>query len=142
MRIHTVCTGNICRSPMAAALLSSGLDAARNEVSSSGVSGLSGQRADPLATRVCRDHGLDISTHIARTVDECDLVSQDLILAMEHEHRRFLAQRFPHLQGRIFLLGRWENELEIPDPYGRDETYFLSVFELIERCCRSWLTRL
>ncbi|MFN3217644.1 MAG: low molecular weight protein-tyrosine-phosphatase [Acidimicrobiales bacterium] len=87
MRILVVCTGNICRSPMAEALLrtnaaAAGLDV---QVASVGMHAVTGP-ADPQAKRVMAARGIDIGEHRARQFRPVDAGSADLVVAMERAH--------------------------------------------------------
>jgi len=79
-----VCTGNLCRSPMAAALLRRRLaedgraDAFR--VRSAGTWALDGSPAAPYARQVMAERGLDISDHRAHELTAQDVAEADLIL--------------------------------------------------------------
>lgn len=95
-RVMTVCTGNICRSPMAEivlreALAASGLDGAV-VVDSTGVSGEEqGNPVDRRARRVLTAHGYPAGdAHVARRVTSAELGERDLVLAMTAHHARAL----------------------------------------------------
>jgi protein-tyrosine phosphatase len=95
-RVMTVCTGNICRSPMAEIVLRDRLEAAglgdRVVVDSTGVS--DEERGNPIDRRartVLLEHGYAVDgTHRARQVRPDDLASRDLVLAMTAQHARAL----------------------------------------------------
>ncbi len=109
-----VCTGNLCRSPMAAALLNARYRH-QNPAISAGTNGVDGQPAHPLAQELLAHHGIDLSEHRARTVSPQMLSTSHLILTMETSHQDWILTRMPTLQGRVHLLGRWR-DLEILDP--------------------------
>jgi protein-tyrosine phosphatase len=139
--ILTVCTGNICRSPMAEAVLAARLQKSAS-VSSAGVAAWPGRPAEPEAIEVCQKNGLDISRHRARQFDEALLEAHPLVLVMEEAHRRWIARRFPHMREQVFLLGHCMEGIEVPDPYGEDRDTFSDVFEQIRHCCEAWAERL
>src|SRR5438034_4194984 len=88
--ILLVCTGNICRSPMASGFLSGllrdrGIDEVR--VASCGVSAWEGSPPTPEAVAAMREQGQDISGHVARRMSRRIVESADLIVGMSSEHR-------------------------------------------------------
>jgi protein-tyrosine phosphatase len=101
-----VCTGNACRSPMAAAILQQrlanrGVDA---RVTSAGTMPWSAGATEP-AVEVMREHGLDIAGHENRQVTR-DLVEEaDLVLGMTRDHVSIAIARSPSARGRTFLVG-------------------------------------
>lgn len=98
MEIMTVCTGNICRSPLAELLLATRLKDAGVTVSSAGVRGLSAAAMTPEAIDLAIEYGVtedDADAHRSRYLTEQMLTSPDLILAMTRDHRRALAELAP-----------------------------------------------
>jgi protein-tyrosine phosphatase len=94
-RILVVCTGNVCRSPIAEGFLRAafvermGPDAP--EVASAGTMGWTGSGADPSSIRAAAERGVDISGHRAREVSDEDVARADLVVAMAPEHARSFA---------------------------------------------------
>jgi protein-tyrosine phosphatase len=103
--IVVVCTGNVCRSPMAEALLRHDLDVRGivADVSSVGTLDLS-SGADPLAVRALAERGLDISMHQSRMMREENLSDADFVLCMAREHVRAVALLNPSIYPRTFTL--------------------------------------
>ena len=98
MEIMTVCTGHICRSPLADLLLATRLADLGAEVHSAGVRGLSAAPMTPEAIDLAIEYGVaeaDADAHRSRFLIEAMLVSPDLILAMTREHRREIAELAP-----------------------------------------------
>jgi len=101
-----VCSGNACRSPMAAAILQQrlaerGIDA---RVTSAGTMPWSSGATDP-AVAVMREHGLDISGHENRQVTRELVEEADLVLGMTRDHVAIASARSPSAQGCTFLVG-------------------------------------
>jgi len=135
-KILLVCTGNICRSPLAAALLQRALTERGVEgmdVSSAGTGAWDGAPVSEGAYLVGLERGLDLSAHRARLLTR-ELVEQaDLVLTMARHHRA----RVDELggEGRVFVLGEYAgregDEAEVSDPFGGDlEVYRDTCVEL------------
>jgi len=141
-RVTFVCTGNICRSPMAEHVLRGHLGreglGARVEVDSSGTGGWHvGDPADHRTVRVLRRHGYT-SAHRARRFRPEWFDSYDLILALDTGHLRQLRQlaRGPQDAAKIKLLRSYDpaagTRLDVPDPYYGGDAAFEDVLDLIE----------
>ncbi|HEV8564703.1 MAG TPA: low molecular weight phosphatase family protein [Actinomycetota bacterium] len=118
--ILVVCTGNICRSPIAEGMIRAafartpGNDAV--EVSSAGTNGWEGSEAMPESVEAAAERGVDISTHVARRLSDEMLDSADLVLCMAHQHREIIEAERPDLMSRTFTLKELVRLLEdMPD---------------------------
>jgi protein-tyrosine phosphatase len=106
--ILVVCTGNICRSPMAEGFLRAALVGRLGEaapvVTSAGTAGWDGSGAMDEAVRSAQEHGVDIRTHLARKLRGEMLEDADLIVCMAAEHRRVIVGAMPDLETKTFTL--------------------------------------
>lgn len=96
--VLTVCTGNICRSPLAEQLLRLHLTPEKATVSSAGTRGLNSAPMTPEALALADQLGVptsDSSTHRSRFLTEQHLTTPDLIVTMTREHRRMVAELAP-----------------------------------------------
>lgn len=137
----TICTGNICRSPMAECLIRAQLEKLNIKVQSAGIRALQGSPVDPLAATLIQERGLDISDHRARQLKPALLANAEIILVMEKWQQQALQNNFPWCRGKVYTLGYWE-EFEIPDPYRSSRKVFENVLERIDRGIHNWLPKL
>lgn len=105
-RILTVCSGNICRSPLAEQLLRNGLaDVEGVSVGSAGTIAMVGERMPPEAAELAARFGAtDAAAHRARQLDEQLIRDADLVLALAREHRRFVVETVPAATRTTFTL--------------------------------------
>lgn len=107
MKILIVCTGNICRSPMAEVLLRRTLEGAGHpevEVASFGTWGLTGSPATSEAIEVMRQQGIDMTSHQARSLERGDVEEADLVLAMTSVHLREIEDLAPGSSSKVLLM--------------------------------------
>jgi protein-tyrosine phosphatase len=129
-----VCTGNICRSPMAEALLASRLRlrGVVAVVQSAGIAALVGSPADPTAVELMRGRGFDLGSHRARQLTPELVRTSDLVLVMETDQVALVERLFPPARGRVHRLGKIMG-VDVPDPYRRGRAAFAEALALIER---------
>lgn len=117
-----VCTGNVCRSPMAEALLRHwlGPDSAW-DVQSAGVAAADGLPASAPAEEALAEKGIALARHRSQALTEALVDDADLIVVMTNEHKRSVLRRFPKTGQKTFLLNAFgyprSNE-DISDPIG------------------------
>lgn len=123
-----VCTGNTCRSPMAAALLRHMKATGDISVKSAGVYAMDGSEATKYAIEVLQEKGIEPNHSSALlTKDHIDWASY--ILTMTSSHKQLIADRFPESGKKTWSLGEFASEngraaADVMDPYGGSiETY-------------------
>jgi protein-tyrosine phosphatase len=143
-----VCTANICRSPMAAALMRARLQKEQSDwrewrVESAGTWAMEGEMAARFSRQVMAERGLDISAHRARTVTAEMLHKFDLILTMEPGQKEALQVEFPAIAKRVFLLSEMDGTLStVEDPYGRAVEAYKQTAEKIDRMLANGMARI
>ncbi len=125
-KVMFICSGNTCRSPMAAALYADYLKKNkidRIEVASAGVSAFSGDTATPEAIEVCKERGVDLTYHRSRRLNFEDLNTTDLFVCMTESHSDII-----HGLGKMNTV-----TLGVPDPYCRGIEAYRACADLIEK---------
>jgi protein-tyrosine phosphatase len=133
--VLVVCEGNICRSPMAAALLSKRLP--KINVLSAGTRALVGRNADALAIQLMTRERLDISTHVAKFVTLERVREANLVLTMTKEQRVFVETSYPFSKGRVYRLGE-QNGYDVVDPYRAGIDVFETSLRQIQIGVTTW----
>lgn len=141
-RVCFVCTGNICRSPMAesvfrARVAEAGLDGLV-EVDSAGTGGWhEGDGADPRTVSVLEEHGYD-GEHTARQFQPSWFSRLDLVIALDAGHLKALRRLAPTPEdaGKVRLLRSYDPaagaDLDVPDPYYGGRDGFEECLEMVE----------
>jgi protein-tyrosine-phosphatase len=132
-----ICTANICRSPVAEAVLRYRLEeeGLENwEIGSAGTWAYPGQYAAEFSRKLMAEQGLDISNHASRIVSDELLENSDLGLCMAQGHIEALRAEFPKHREKIFLLSEMsDRNHSVADPYGGPlEEYVQMVREVSE----------
>jgi len=135
-----ICTGNICRSPMAEGIFRkkiTDLGLKGVHVSSMGTHAVNGGQVSKTALELCAENGIDISNHQSRPLIANELVKSNLILTMEHVHREFLYSFFPVVKEKTFLLRAWPeigtSRYNIDDPIGGSRRKYLNAYKEITK---------
>jgi protein-tyrosine phosphatase len=134
-----VCEGNICRSPMAAALLAASLPGVR--VASAGLNALVGRPADDTAIALMLERGLDLRGHRAAQITRPMCIHSDMVLVMEREQRDRVQALYPEVCGRVFRISDAAG-MDVPDPYRRPREAFRTALSLIEQGVDFWVQRI
>ena len=141
-KILIVCIGNICRSPTAECLIREAIGPSRIVVSSAGLRAQVGSSIEPSAKVILEEHGFCSTEHKATQLTSQDVSESDLILVMERRHINGVLNIAPEARGKVFLLGKWQDNREIGDPYRQGRPAFLHAYALIEEAVCAWAQRL
>ncbi|MBD5786514.1 low molecular weight phosphatase family protein [Cellulosimicrobium terreum] len=132
-QVLVVCTGNVCRSPVAQRLLDLRSDASV-AVSSAGTQALVGEPVDPPMVALLRGRGFDPSPGLARQLTAEMIEEADLVLTMTREHRADVVTLVPRAVRRTYTLlelAALLREVEVtPDPEEADADRLARVHEL------------
>ena len=133
--ILVVCVGNICRSPMAEALLKQRYP--NKNIDSAGVGALVGHPADPAALEIMNEQQIDITKHVAKQLDEKLAKTADIIFTMSDGQTKWIEERWPFCRGKTFKLGHWRDK-DIADPYKHDKSAFQTAYQDIVDSLEQW----
>lgn len=139
-----VCSGNTCRSPMAAGLAGRMLAEREGcriadlpgrfiQVFSAGTLGLEGVGATEEAVAAVADLGVDIRGHLSRKVTSELIQSADVVFCMSRGHLAEVVRITPSAAGKVFLL---DPQGDISDPIGGDAETYAQVAGRIAECLR------
>lgn len=130
-----MCTGNLCRSPIAEGILRDRLDRvgiAHASVSSAGIWATERTPIVDYAELVARSHGVDLSQHLSRKLNVDLIERSDLILVMEEVHRDMIRKNYPSAFKRTYVIksfGPRASGGEVADPMGAGLEIFHTCFE-------------
>lgn len=130
-----VCVGNICRSPMAAAILTEYYP--KKYIDSAGLSALVDQGADPKAVSLMATYQIDIGAHVAKQINTALVSQADLIFTMSTGQTKWLESRWPHCRGKTFRVGHWLDK-DVIDPYQQDDRAFEKSRQDIADGLKQW----
>lgn len=114
-----VCTGNTCRSPMAATIFRSLDTDSTMKVISRGVVVLFSEPSNPKAEMVLQNHNLILKDHVSKPLRETDITEDTLILTMTENQKKQVMQNF-ELTDNVYTLKEYVGEYgDVTDPYGK-----------------------
>lgn len=131
-----VCQGNINRSSYAELKSQQVFDHERFRFSSAGMLPRNRRGSPLVAIGAAARHGVDMSAHRSRHAAIGLLEAADVIVAFDEINVRSIAARYPNLNKHVFLLGEasLDDDPQILDPEGKDETTFLATYRRIDHC--------
>lgn len=146
-RLVFVCSGNICRSPMAAVIAARKFAETdiEHRIISAGTLGLMNRRAADNAIKAMEEIGLDLTQHRSQSANSGLLNMADVIVVMSPMHTRHILRQSPALRPKILELWRlappekYGKLDEIADPVGQDLQTFRACRDLIIDCTDAWI---
>ncbi len=150
MKVMFICTGNICRSAMAEAMLKKMLkekNKANIQVYSCGIYAETGDFPTQNAIDVMEQYGINLKTHKATNIKEAKIEEMDLILCATLSHKIAVLQSYPKVQNKIYTMKEYaglsnENQnLDIADPWGYNIQVYKNCAKEIEICLENILKK-
>ena len=144
-RIVFVCSGNICRSPMAAAMARQMLEQAQvpSVVISAGTLNIVGQPAAPNAVQAVSEIGIDLQGHRSQGISPRLMQLASTIVVMSPGHEASLLNIDASLAPKIHRMWEYADEPlgEIADPVGLPVDDFRRCRDLLTVCLEKWVDR-
>src|ERR1700761_825965 len=140
-----LCTGNICRSPMAEGIFRQAMKGRRDvQVISAGIGAMEGQPPSPYAVQAVKELGIDISKQRSRMLTAGLVQQADYIFGMTHSHVDTVFLLYPYAAEKTFLLREFDDTLDvfekdISDPIGGSFEVYLNCRDQIEQGIASLL---
>jgi len=137
-KILVVCTGNLCRSPIAEGFLKKDLKPEDGfKIISAGISALDGLSPTPAAVEVMDEEDIDISLYTSTSFSKHYAKVADLILVMSTIQKEFIMQTVPDIKDKIYLYKEFSGikgtEKEIIDPIGQPISVYRKVRDEIKK---------
>lgn len=138
--ITFVCSGNICRSPIAEGLLKKMIAATPYKdlitIQSAGTLSIPISHAHDLAINIADENELELGRHLSQPITREIVADSDIIFCMAQNHFSYLTRHFPEYKNKLYLLKQWKNSKQvgipsIADPIGHNSTFFLQTFNEI-----------
>ena len=142
MKIMFICTGNICRSAMADAMLKKKIKEENKpiEVYSCGIFAQNGDYPTNEAVEVMKEYGVDLSKHRATNIRNSKIEEMDVILCATTAHKNNVLNMYPELEGKVYTMKEYagydKNDLDIKDPWGYDIDTYRRCAKEIDECLK------
>jgi protein-tyrosine phosphatase len=145
-----VCHANVCRSPAAEMLFkakqraasAAGRGAAPIAFHSAGLRAMNGHAMDPVMQRLLAEQGVASGIHYSRRLERKLVRAADLVLVTERAQVSDVEALDPASRGKVYPLGKWEDDSDVADPHGGEETAYRESLVLIEHLVMGWLKKI
>jgi glycine hydroxymethyltransferase len=139
-----ICTGNVCRSPMAEGFYRQMTESDGSiRIGSAGISAFDGQLASDHSVTVMSDEGIDISDHVSRMLTPEIVDRASHIFAMTRSHRDAVQMMFPASREKVFVMREFlvgadaDFDLDVSDPIGGSLDEYMRTRNLIKEALDS-----
>ncbi len=147
MNIMFICTGNICRSAMAHAMLEKKIKEINKdiEVYSCGIFAENGDVSTNEAVQTMKEYDIDLKKHKATNIQNSNIKDMDIILCATTAHKNNVINMYPELKEKIFTMKEYagydNNDLDIKDPWGYGIDVYKRCSKEIEECINKYIKK-
>lgn len=146
MNIMFICTGNICRSAMAHAMLEKKIKEINKdiEVYSCGIFAENGDISTNEAVQTMKEYDIDLKKHKATNIQNSNIKDMDIILCATTAHKNNVINMYPELKEKIFTMKEYagyNNDLDIKDPWGYGIDVYKRCAKEIEECINKYIKK-
>lgn len=141
-RLIFVCTGNTCRSPMAKAIYERMDEVKHMDVLSRGIVVLFPEPANPKACAVLKNNDLSIEEHVAKPLQQEDIVEDTIILTMTEKQKQQVLDTYEKAENVYTIKEFVGLEGDVCDPYGGDLLDYENCFDELSKLVKKTVYRL
>lgn len=146
MKIMFICTGNICRSAMAHAIMQKKIaeSGKKSEIYSCGIYAEDGDVPTREAINVMKKYNVDLTSHRATNIKKSNIENMDIILVATLAHKQMVINMYPKLKEKVYTMKEfagYKENLDIKDPWGFDEKTYERCAEEIISCIEKYLEK-
>lgn len=148
MKIMFICTGNICRSAMAHAMLEKIAKEQNKNVQaySCGIYAENGDIPTNEAIETMNEYGINLRNHRATNIRSSNIKDMDVILCATTSHKNSVINMYPELKEKVFTIKEYagypQNDLDIKDPWGYGIEVYKSCAKEIKECLNKIIEKL